>query len=187
MAKTLEYVEYKQGPYYRPYHTPRGYLDNIIFYNDDGIIFKTMEGWLTSQLGDVQSIIIRRPTLKKEVDLKCEKNFLFYDKKAEWAERKPHLYLYVDGKDISLKSLKSYNTTIEYFKCTHIRTYCKYSLNIRGNKFVVDYKINEVRKENTENVNKFKKAKDILFQKGIEYLFNDTQIEYLLEEGLLNI
>ena len=187
MAKTLEYVEYKQELYYRPYHTPRGYLDNIILYNDDGIIFETREGWLTSQFGDVQSITIRRPTLKKELDLKCKKNFLFHDRKSEWAERKPHLYLYVDGKDISLKSLESYNTTIEYFKCTYIRTYCKYLLNIKGKEFIVDYKVNEIRKENAENVNKLKKAKNILFQKGIEYLFNETQIERLLEKGLLNV
>lgn len=187
MVKTLEYVEYKQEPYYRPYCTPRGYLDNIVLYDDDGFIFETMEGWLTSQLGDVRSITIQKPKLKRELDFKCKKNFLLYDRKAEWAERRPHLYLYVDGKDISIKSIGSNNTTLEYFQRTYIRTFNKYLLNIKGDEFIVEYKVNEICKENTENINRLKIAKDVFFQKGIKCYFNDTQIELLLEKGLLNV
>ena len=99
--------------------------------------------------------------------------------------------------DLKVTQIFYYNKGVRYFiedreiskDCfIHIMDEFIWTKRIRDYKSeLVKEKVNEIRKENAENVNKLKKAKNILFQKGIEYLFNETQIERLLEKGLLNV
>ncbi len=90
-------------------------VTNIIFYNDEGIMFETHRGWFgngnnvfrTLNVGDVKT---RRVTALEKMDKK--ENFCVTTKIPYSNDKGYVLYLYVDGEDIQLiKEEKIWNPT----------------------------------------------------------------------------
>ena len=107
-------------------------VTNIIFYNDEGIMFETHRGWFgngnnvfrTLNVGDVKT---RRVTALEKMDKK--ENFCVTTKIPYSNDKGYALYLYVDGEGIQLIKEEEKE---EIFSPTQIRKYVERTIRLYG-------------------------------------------------------
>ena len=95
----------------RPYYIDNKEVNNIIFYDDNGIITEVKQGWLEGSqsqkfifLKDVEQIDIDTPIKRIKVNLTRKENF-YIPVKNYIDESCYCLYLYVDGEKIKVENL----------------------------------------------------------------------------------
>lgn len=88
----------------RYYYFNNNAINNIIFYNDDGIIMETKQGWLECH-GDVRSIECGEIVNRNKENLTRKENFVIKSSEKDYLTNKAKLilYLYVDNCNIKIK------------------------------------------------------------------------------------
>lgn len=88
----------------RYYYFNDNAIKNIIFYNDDGIIMETKQGWLECH-GDIKSIECGEIASRNKVNLTRKENFVIKESTKHYQNNKAELtlYLYVDNCNIKIK------------------------------------------------------------------------------------
>lgn len=88
----------------RYYYFNDNAIKNIIFYDDNGIIFQTNQGWLEYQ-GDIRSIECGEIASRNKENLTRKENFVIKSSEKHWSNNRAELilYLYVDNCNIKLK------------------------------------------------------------------------------------
>lgn len=96
---------------YRPYYIDNKQVDNIVFYDDSGIITETDYGWLEGSesvklyfQSDIKEIDIDSPVKRLKVNLTRKENF-YIPVKEHIGDSVYCLYLYVDGDKIKIDNL----------------------------------------------------------------------------------
>lgn len=84
----------KDSDFYRPYIYGKYRIDNIYFYNENGIIITNPHGWLENQKGDIYSIVLNIDDikLKRKEDFKIKSAFMM-SKGNDFGELKADLYI----------------------------------------------------------------------------------------------
>ena len=140
-------------------------VTNIIFYNDEGIMFETHRGWFgngnnvfrTLNVGDVKT---RRVTALNKLDKK--ENFVVSSSIAYSNDKGYDLYLYIDGKNISLDKEEFKE---ENFSSTQIRKYVNRCLTIYNKKIDLEETLKFV---DTDFGQEVKKIEEELSSLGIK-------------------
>ena len=105
---------------YRPYafNDAGKYVDSIVFFNKDGIIYQTRSGWLESnslknEIGyisgrDVERIEIETPKLKRKIDFTVKHNFYTTHKEEYGNEIKVTIYILCNDENsvVSVKKVQ---------------------------------------------------------------------------------
>lgn len=88
----------------RYYYFNDNAIKNIIFYNDDGIIMETKQGWLECR-GDIRSIECGEIVNRNKENLTRKENFVIKSPEKNYLNNKAELilYLYVDNCNIKIK------------------------------------------------------------------------------------
>ena len=88
----------------RYYYFNDNAIKNIIFYNDNGIIMETKQGWLECH-GDIQSIECGEIVNRNKENLTRKENFAIKSPEKNYLNNKAELilYLYVDNCNIKIK------------------------------------------------------------------------------------
>ena len=79
-------------------------VDNIIFYDDSGIITETGCGWLEGSESVIEEIDVDSPVKRLKVNLTRKENF-YVPAKDYYGDSVYCLYLYVDGDKIKVENL----------------------------------------------------------------------------------
>ena len=87
----------------RYYYFNDNAINNIIFYNDDGIIMETKQGWLEC-CGDIRSIECGEIVNRNKENLNRKENFVIKSSEKDYLTNKAKLilYLYVDNCNIKI-------------------------------------------------------------------------------------
>lgn len=152
--------------YWNPFFCNGRQVNNIIFYNDEGIMFETHHGWFGT--GDnkidsfdlVDEVKVRRATALNKMDKKD--NFFVSVANLYSKDNKYDLYLYVDGNKISLdkEEIKE-----EKFSDTQIRRYAKRTLTIYNKKIDLEETLKFIQ---TDFGNKVENIQNELKELGIK-------------------
>ena len=88
----------------RYYYLNDNAITNIIFYNDDGIIMETKQGWLECH-GDIRSIECGEIVNRNKENLTRKENFVIKSPERHYSNNKTglNLYLYADNYNIKIK------------------------------------------------------------------------------------
>lgn len=88
----------------RCYYFNDNAIKNIIFYNDNGIIMETKQGWLECH-GDIRSIECGKIVNRNKENLTRKENFVIKSPEKNYLNNKAELilYLYVDNCNIKIK------------------------------------------------------------------------------------
>lgn len=88
----------------RYYYFNDNAIKNIIFYNDNGIIMETKQGWLECH-GDIRSIECGEIVNRNKENLTRKENFVIKSPEKNYLNNKSELvlYLYVDNCNIKIK------------------------------------------------------------------------------------
>lgn len=91
----------------RYYYFNDNAIKNIIFYNDNGIILETKQGWLEEK-GDITAIECGEIANRNKINLTRKENFVIKTTEKHWANNKAELslYLYVDDDKIKVEKTK---------------------------------------------------------------------------------
>lgn len=99
----------RQQTWHRPYYLDGGQVDKIMFYNEDGIIFEVERGWLENTQGkvsrDVEDVYLETGIVKRVKENLTRKENFYLCKRSRWNEPLRHVYIYVDGENVILKSM----------------------------------------------------------------------------------
>lgn len=164
-------------PYLNPFIMNDRQITNIIFYNDEGILFETHRGWFGygnnafKSFDLVDEVKVRRITALNKLDKK--ENFVVSSSIAYSNDKGYDLYLYVDGKNISLDKEEFKE---ENFSSTQIRKYVNRCLTIYNKKIDLEETLKFV---DTDFGQEVKKTKEELSSLGIQ--INQYDLIKLLE------
>ena len=174
-------------------------LNNILFYNDDGIIYQTGHGWFNSEFSTT-SFNIRLSTtkpIKRKIKIDFSKNEPFIIKHNDTYEVSYDLYLPISDFYIKYKYKKQGDSIFKIFYLfddNNNKLYGQENVKYLGNlHFNARIKIQEIgklfsdysytpmtQKEFDENINNLKQAyKDHI--ETLEYIKNYTVEDYLKE------
>lgn len=97
---------------WRYYTIGNAKVRNIIFYNDNGIIAETNQGWIENNGQDIKKIEVENLANRNKVVLTRKENFVVKTSETDYDGRKYlNIYLYVDGENITIEQTQ---------KCHHI-------------------------------------------------------------------
>lgn len=201
--KKYTIILYKSQTWYNPLYVHvnnTGYkLNNILFYNDDGIIYQTGHGWFNSEFSTT-SFNIRLSTtkpIKRKIKIDFSKNEPFIIKHNDTYEVSYDLYLPISDFYIKYKYKKQGDSIFKIFYLfddNNNKLYGQENVKYLGNlHFNARIKIQEIgklfsdysytpmtQKEFDENINNLKQAyKDHI--ETLEYIKNYTVEDYLKE------
>lgn len=156
----------KRKAYWNPFFCEGREVNNIIFYNDEGIMFETHRGWfgdgnnVFDSFDLVDEVKVRRATALNKMDKK--ENFLVSSQEAYSKVKKYDLYLYVDGNKITLdkEEIKE-----KKFGDTEIRRYVERTLTIYNKKIDLEETLEFIK---TDFGNKVENIQNELKDLGIK-------------------
>lgn len=89
-------------------------INNIIFYNEDGIITETNQGWIENNRNDITKIEVENLANRNKINLTKKENFVVKTSETDLnGRKKAHLYLYVDGENITIEQTQKRHNIIE--------------------------------------------------------------------------
>lgn len=202
--KTNTLVLYKTNTWYNPLYVQvknTGYrLNNILFYNDNGVVYQTGHGWFSSFEFSNTSFDVRLSTskpIKRKIKMDLSKNEPFIFKYDDSYDISYDLYLPISDFNIEYKYKKQGDAIFKIFYLfddNNNKLYGQENVKYLGNlHFNARIKIQEIgklfsdysytpmtQKEFDENINNLKQAyKDHI--ETLEYIKNYTVEDYLKE------
>ena len=97
--------------YLNPFFFDGKMVNNIIFYNDAGIIVSVGRGWFGST-NNLDGLDVPEIVSKRKIDITKKLNFVVPFYGGDYNCKQCHLYLYVDGTNITLDKYITPNKTL---------------------------------------------------------------------------
>lgn len=100
--------------FWRCYTINGNEINNIVFYNEDGIIAETNQGWIENNRKDITKIEVENLANRNKINLTKKENFVVKTSETDLdGRKKAHLYLYVDGENIAIEKVGTRHHVIE--------------------------------------------------------------------------
>lgn len=135
----------ERGKYLNPFFFDGKAVDDIIFYNDGGIIVSVGRGWFGSN-NDLDGLDVPEIVRKRKIDITKKLNFVVPYSDGYHPYKQCHLYLYVDGTNITLDKYITLNKTLGEH-ATDVHDVETYKGSILGVGFTFDKGVNFRRTE----------------------------------------
>lgn len=170
----MKLAKLKREKLLNPFFFDGKMVADIIFYNDSGIIASVGQGWFGGN-NNLDGLDVPEIVSKRKIDITKRLNFVVPYSDDYHIYKQCHLYLYVDGTNITLDKYITLNKTLGE-NATDVHDVETYKGSILGVGFTFDKWVNFRRTEFGLKVDEMKK---LFKEKGISIdLYN---LEKLLE------
>ena len=108
----------KQNNWYRPYYYDKYIIDEIVFYDNNGVVIKNSSGWLENERQDLEYIILNidEILLKRKEDFSIKGAFIISKGKDYANELKATLYINVNLVNLHFTEYKKeYDSIRKYY------------------------------------------------------------------------